>query len=101
MNDNLLVFITIAGMGAVTYLTRALGYFISAQIDIMPRSVESLLSYIPGTIIISIIAPQMIEGGGITLSASILCILASVVFKNLVAVMVSGVVYVSLLRHFF
>ena len=101
MDDSLIIFATIAGMGAVTYLTRILGYFISARIKTMPGAVDKLLSYIPGTIIISIIAPQMIEGGNITLSASILCMLVSIAFKNLVAVMASGVVYVSLLRHFF
>ncbi len=100
MNDNLIVFATITGMGIVTYATRASGFFISSKIKNMPESVQSLLAYIPGTIIISIIAPQMMDGGFTTLSASVLCIAVSLIFKNLVAAMASTVVYVSVLRYF-
>ena len=100
MTDNLTAFLTITGMGVVTYATRASGFFISSKIRNMPKSVRSLLAYIPGTIIISIIAPQMAEGGFITLSASVLCIAVSLISKNLVAAMAGTVIYVSILRYF-
>lgn len=101
MNDNLTPYLTIISMGVVTYATRAAGFFISSRISRMPRTVQGLLAYIPGTIIISIIAPQMTKGGGITLSASLVCLAVSLAFKNLVAAMVTAVVYVSLMRYFF
>ncbi len=100
MNDNMIAFLTITGMGIVTYATRASGFFISSRIKNMPAPVQSLLTYIPGTIIISIIAPQMTDGGVITLSASVLCIAVSLISKNLVAAMACTVVYVSALRYF-
>jgi branched-subunit amino acid transport protein len=51
-------------------------------------------------IIVSIIAPQIISGGSPGLIAAAVCTAASLVFKNLIAVMVTGVVTISLLRHF-
>ncbi len=99
MTDNYQIFLTIAGMGLVTYLTRISGFFIFSRIQNMPPRLEQFLRYIPGTIIVSIIAPQMAKGGSVTLTASAVCIAASLVCKNLVAVMVIGVVYVSLFRY--
>tara|TARA_B100000614_G_C14488129_1_gene469580 strand:+ start:482 stop:790 length:309 start_codon:yes stop_codon:yes gene_type:complete len=98
---NLTVYLTIAAMGAVTYATRVSGYLVSARIRHMPHAVQRLLDYIPGTIIISIIAPQIADGGWIPLSAALVCIAVSLVFKNLVAAMAGTVVYVSLMRYFF
>ena len=100
MNDNIIVISTIFGMAVVTYLTRFAGFFISHRIKNMPKSIEQGLQYIPGTIIISIIAPQIFSGGSITLTASLICIGAALVFRNLVAVMLTGVLYVALLRNF-
>ena len=65
----------------------------------MPGPVRRILGYIPGTIIISIIAPQVAQGGWITLSASVLCVAVSLAAENMVVAMVVTVVYVSLLRN--
>ena len=99
--DGLTVYLTIAAMGVVTYTTRISGYLVSAWIQHMPHTVQRLLDYIPGTIIISIIAPQIAEGGWITLSAALVCVTVSLLFKNLVAAMTGTVVYVSVMRYFF
>ncbi len=97
--DDFTVYTAIAGMALVTYLTRIIGFFISDRIKEMPGKIEQALKYIPGTIIVSIIAPQIFSGGTVTLTAGIICTAAALVFRNLIAVMVTGVVYVSLLRN--
>ncbi len=99
MADNLDVYITIFGMAAVTYITRISGFYISNRIRTMPLFVEQVLKYIPGTIIVSIIAPQVFSGGETTLIAAAICIFAALIFKNMVAVMITGVMTISILRH--
>ncbi|MBU1341209.1 MAG: AzlD domain-containing protein [Proteobacteria bacterium] len=99
MTNNNDIYFTILGMALVTYLTRICGFYISNRIQHMPRSVEQGLKYIPGTIIVSIIAPQIISGGSVTLIAAGICLGASLIFKNLVAVMVTGVMTISILRN--
>ena len=101
LNDNLTVFLTIIAMGIVTYATRVSGFLLSAGIRHMPRTAQRLLDYIPGTIIISIIAPQITAGGWITLSAAVVCLGVSLVFRNLVVALAGTVIYVSLMRYFF
>ncbi len=88
-------------MGIVTYLTRVSGFYISDKISTMPRWLEITLKYIPGTIIVSIIAPQIVSGGLNTIIAGLICIGAALLFNNLVAVMITGVLAISLLRNFF
>ncbi|MCP4024471.1 MAG: AzlD domain-containing protein [Desulfobacteraceae bacterium] len=99
MTNDTQAIITILGMALVTYVTRILGFYISDKITRMPPKLEQALKYIPGTIIISIIAPQIVSGGSVTVTASIICTAAALLFRNLVAVMVTGVVYVSILRN--
>lgn len=100
MSDNTVILLTIVGMGIVTYATRIGGFVIASRIPRMPPWFERLLLYIPGTIIVSIIAPQIIEGGPVFMTAAMVCLGAALVLKNMVGVMVTGVLYVSLVRHF-
>ncbi|MCG8565459.1 MAG: AzlD domain-containing protein [Desulfobacterales bacterium] len=93
--------ITILAMGLATYLTRAGGYFLAGRLDHLPGFVKSLLGYIPGTIIIAIIAPQIMDGGPATQTGALVCLAAALLMKNMVGVMVVGVAYVALFRHFF
>lgn len=98
MTDDTLVYTTILAMGLVTYLTRMGGFFIASRIRSVPPELERFLGFIPGTIIVAIIAPQIADGGWLTLTASAVCLACALLFKNMVAVMVTGVVYVSLFR---
>ena len=100
MTDNVDVYITILGMAVVTYLTRISGFYISNRISDLRPGLARTLAYIPGTIIVSIIAPQILSVGSPGLIAAAVCLAAALVFKNLIAVMVTGVVTISLLRHF-
>ncbi len=100
MTNDIHVYMTILGMAVVTYLTRISGFYISNRISDLRPGLARTLKYIPGTIIISIIAPQIISGGKPGLIAAAVCMAASLVFKNLIAVMVTGVATISILRHF-
>lgn len=100
MTDSITPILAITAMGAVTYATRVAGFMISARIQHIPGPLKTFMDFVPGTIIISIILPQAAAGGLLTLSASLVCLGLSLVFRNMVAVMAGGVVYVSLFRHF-
>lgn len=101
MNSDFLVVATILGMALVTYLTRISGFFIAERIKNMPKAVEKGMRYIPGTIIVSIIAPQIIEGGVSTAVASLISLISALIFRNLIVVMTIGVLTVYLLRNYF
>ena len=100
MTNDINVYMTIFGMAVVTYLTRISGFYISSRMSELRPSLARTLAHIPGTIIVSIIAPQIISGGKPGLIAAAACLAASLVFKNLIAVMATGVVTISILRHF-
>ena len=91
-------FLAIACMAAVTYLTRISGFLIASRIRALPPGIQRFLDFLPGTIIISIIAPQIVSGGWLTWSAALLCLGLALATRNLVAVLAAGVVYVSLIR---
>ena len=99
MSEDLLVFSTIAAMALVTYLTRIAGFLMAARLDRMPPKARLFLDHIPGTILIAIIAPQIVAGGWLTGSAALVCLAMARLTQNLMAVMLSGVVYVSLIRY--
>lgn len=90
---------TIAGMAAVTYLTRICGFALSDKITAMPKMLDRFLKYIPGTIIVSIIAPQIANGGKTSFCAAVICFLVAVKFKNMILVMTAGVATIYLLRN--
>lgn len=100
MTGNSGIIITITGMALVTYLTRISGFYLSDRLTHMPPAVGKFLQYIPGTIIVSIIAPQIISGGTVTLAAALVCVGAAVLSRQIVVVMIIGVATVSLLRNF-
>nr|NJM04794.1 hypothetical protein [Desulfobacula sp.] len=56
-------YLTILGMALVTYLTRISGFYIAGRMSNLRPGLARTLAHIPGTIIISIIAPQILSGG--------------------------------------
>lgn len=56
------VALTIAGMAGVTYLTRVGGIWVMNRMTIGPR-LAAWLKALPGTILISIVAPAVIGAG--------------------------------------
>jgi uncharacterized membrane protein len=61
---NPIVVAVILGMSVATYVTKAGGLWLLGKVDLSPR-IESGLEILPGAIIVSIVAPELI---GATLS---------------------------------
>ena len=100
MGSNISIGWVILGMALITYFTRASGFWLAEKTGKLPESVERTLGFIPGTIIISIIAPAIFTQGAINVVASIACLLVSFKSNNIVVVMVTGVTIVAVLRNF-
>jgi uncharacterized membrane protein len=93
------VLLTILGMATVTYATRAGGLWLMNRVT-LSRRVEAWLSYIPGTVLIAIVAPGVIAGGPAAWLAALLTVLVAARTKSLLAAMVAGVALVWALRTF-
>ena len=66
----------IAAMGVATYVTKAGGLWLLGTVDLSPR-VEAGLEILPGAIIVSILAPELIGGTLATwLAAAVVLIVA-------------------------
>ncbi len=88
---------TICAMAAVTYATRIFGYWMADRRSLSPR-LRRLLEHVPGTVLISIVAPAAARGGvaeAIAIAATAVTALRS---KNLLLSMAVGVVTVWVMR---
>ena len=90
--------ITILGMTLVTVFTRAAGLWTMNRVRMTPR-LEACLSTLPGTILVSLIAPNVFTAGRAEALAGLVTLLVAICSKNFVAAMVSGVVAVYILRN--
>lgn len=89
--------ITILLMALVTYLVRASGYWLAGRIKLNPY-LESWLNYLPGCIIISIVAPLVLQSEGKEWLGALVTILIMLKFNNLLLSMVTGMMVVVILR---
>jgi len=92
-----LTLLTICGMAAVTYATRAFGYWMADRLTISPR-MKRVLGHVPGTVLISIVAPAAARGGPAEAIAIVATAVTALRSKNLLVSMAVGVVTVWLLR---
>jgi uncharacterized membrane protein len=97
MQIDTLAFFTILGMACATYATRAGGLWLMSRVTISKR-VEAWLRHIPGTIVMSIVAPEVISGGYAELLGVLVTVLAAVRTGNLLLSMIMGVSVVWVLR---
>lgn len=88
---------TILGMALVTYLTRFTGLWLMGRFKLPPR-LEAGLRYIPGAVLISIVAPAALTQGPAEIVAAALTVFAAARTKNLLLAMLVGVVAVACLR---
>ncbi|MEI6045101.1 MAG: AzlD domain-containing protein [Chloroflexota bacterium] len=91
------VLLTILGMALVTYGTRVGGLWLMDRVTLSKR-MEAWLSYIPGTVLIAIIAPEIIKGGPIGALAALATALVAARSGNLLLAMIVGVGLVWSLR---
>ncbi len=89
--------ITILGMALVTYATRAGGLLLMRRVSLSP-TIERWLRYVPGAVLVALVAPTIAQGGPATLLATVATIVVAARSKSLVLAMVAGVGVVWLLR---
>ncbi len=98
MQINSTTLIAILGMAAVTYATRIAGLWL------MNRGTSpwmtNWLNHIPGAVLISIVAPSVVNGGLTDVLAALTTVLVAIRTGNLVLAMLTGVGTVWILRRF-
>jgi uncharacterized membrane protein len=89
--------ITILLMALATYATRAGGLWLASRLALSDR-VEAWLGYIPGAILVSLVAPTVLTGGLAETLAAVAVILVALRTGSLPVAMVTGVGAVLALR---
>jgi uncharacterized membrane protein len=89
--------LTIVLMALVTYATRAGGLWLASRLALSERA-EAWLDYIPGAILVSIVAPVVLAGGIAEALAALAVILVASRTGSLPIAMVTGVLAILLLR---
>ena len=92
-----LTLLTIVLMALVTYATRAGGLWLASRLALSERA-EAWLDYIPGAILVSIVAPVVLAGGIAEALAALAVILVASRTGSLPIAMVTGVLAILLLR---
>ena len=92
-----LTLLTIVLMALATYATRAGGLWLASRLALSERA-EAWLDYIPGAILVSIVAPVVLAGGIAEALAALAVILVAWRTGSLPIAMVTGVLAIVLLR---
>ncbi len=100
MRVDLLTLLTILGMGLVTYATRAGGLFVIGRVRMSPF-MQKWLGYLPGCVLLAIVAPSIYTGGVGDAAAGLATLVVALRTRNLALAMVVGVASVVLLRTAF
>lgn len=87
----------ILAMSLATYATKAGGLWLLGHIDVSPR-LESALKILPGAIIVSIVGPELANGGPAEWSAAAVVLIAMRWTENVLVALLAGVATVLLLR---
>jgi len=97
MESNLMTLLTIGGMALVTYLTRAGGLFLMKRV-VFSQRFKAWLNCLPGTVLISMVAPSVLSGNFAEALAALATILVTIRFNSIFPAMLTGVGTVWLLR---
>lgn len=84
-------------MALVTYLTRISGLWLMSRIP-LSQSLKAWLGYIPGTVIVSLVAPTIFGTGFAELGAALATVLVAIRTRNVLLSMIVGVGIVWVLR---
>lgn len=93
------VWIAIAVMAVVTVFSRLGGYWLMAYVPVTPR-VRRMLDALPGAIIISAIAPVVLNGGVVVIVAVLAAIVVTVIKRNDFIAVTTGMLVAALARAF-
>ena len=97
MNLDPLTLLTIGLMALGTYATRAGGLWLASRLTLSGR-VEAWLDYIPGAILVSLVAPAVLASGFAEALAALAVVLVAQRTGSLPVAMVTGVGAVLVLR---
>ena len=97
MNLDPLTLLTIGLMALGTYATRAGGLWLASRLTLSGR-VEAWLDYIPGAILVSLVAPVVLASGFAEALAALAVVLVAQRTGSLPVAMVTGVGAVLVLR---
>ena len=84
-------------MAIATYATRSVGLWLASRLALSERT-EAWLGYIPGAILVSLVAPTVLTGGLAETLAAMAVILVALRTGSLPVAMVAGVGAVLVLR---
>jgi uncharacterized membrane protein len=90
MEIRLPALLTILGMAVVTYLTRISGLWLVSHVTLSPR-MKAWLDYLPGSVIVAIVAPVVLSTGPAESGAALVTALVMVRTRNLLLAMIAGV----------
>jgi uncharacterized membrane protein len=89
--------VTILCMAAVTYATRASGLWLIGRVQLSPR-VEAGLRYVPGAVLISFVAPALLDAGARGVVAGLVTAIVAWRSKSPLIAMICGVATLVALR---
>ncbi len=94
------VLLVIVGMAVVTYITQVGGLWLITKVTPSSR-IAAWLRYIPGTVLVALVAPTVFTQGFAEAGAALATILVAIRTKNVLLAMIVGIGAVWGLRHFF
>ncbi len=97
MQSSPLALLTILGMALVTYLTRIGGLWLMSHVSLAGR-LKAWLEYLPGTILVAIVAPAVLGAGLAEVGAALATLLVAIRTRNVLVSMLVGVGVVLVLR---
>src|SRR5215217_7998802 len=92
--------LTILGMAAVTYATRAGGLWLMGRVHLTPR-IEAWLRHVPGAVLAALVAPGVFTAGPADALAALATALVAARTRNFLLAIAVGVGAVVLLRRLF
>ena len=82
--------LTIVGMALVTYVTRMSGLWLMSHVT-LSTPMKAWLGYLPGTVIVAIIAPTVFSTGLAEAGAAVATVLVMARTRNVLLAMIVGV----------
>jgi len=88
----------ILGMAVVTYLTRVGGFWLVDRVELSEWA-KSFLRYVPAAVLVSLILPDLLEGGPADIGAAGVTLVVAIRTGNILYAMIVGIVTVVLFRR--
>jgi branched chain amino acid efflux pump len=82
--------LTILGMALVTYVTRMSGFWLISYVTLSTR-MKAWLGYLPGTVIVAIVAPTIFSTGLAEAGAAVATVLVMARTRNVLLAMIVGI----------